>query len=478
MEQNAALREDKPRLSNSFNTYASPEVKQKLGWLVDKASEWAGRDVVLVSSNDLKNYNNPANIKEYGGGIISALQGILPESQQDKITAWKNTTNSNAKAAMNAAALHGAPFATFLERPGPEQKGLCMITLPDMDDTKAFLGKAFAGEDTDTSRMPGDSEDWLAVVIAHEAVHCKMHLTGLAPAVAGTPESLREQFKRSHDQTLKQEIQADQHGFDHYKEAMKDGRDLDPAVLNSFRDLRAIDSIRNGGSIMLGGLGNDHTSNLLLHTHHENDGHGHGHGHMDVNKPETINAITTAQNETTMMAQMAIGMAMGRAYVQSLPEQTLYLRLEGAAAMSMKPGEVSPSVVPKDFDSNPQRAGLLTGYVMAAEKPETLYAATRALQERGAFGEGTLQEAYAKQFIDAIEATAHEKKAPEREALVTFFHESLEKSDGGTKAMEAAVRHNIAQARAPDSPAIENTTLADTAPENKNRANITMAPQM
>jgi|GEM_PF-5244652 hypothetical protein len=458
-----------PGLRGSFNAYASPETREKMGWLADKAAEWSGRDVVLVSKNDLLKHTTAQSIETPGGQLKDAIQAVIPQSRMDNLLSWQLFVPDANRASMNEMALEQSPFAALLAAPSANDIGVCIIALPDLDDTKAFLGEAFAGKETDTKRLPGDNEDWLAVVVAHEATHCKMHTDGFDASVKGEQTPLKTQFQRLHDHTLKQEIQADQRGFELYKDAVKEGKPLDPAVLQSFKALRAIDSLKGGGSVLLGSAGNDHTSNLLLETgHHDHDGHTH----LKAEDPKAITAITTAQNETAMMAQMAIGMTFGRVHVATQDEQRLILAHEGLAAMIADWTDDAPAVTLRDFDTNPQRASLLSGYALAKDKPELMYAATRALQERGAFGQGTLQDTYARQYIDAIDATTKNPSDPQRSALVTFFHDNLEQSDGGAKTIEAAVRHNLATAKAPDSPILSQSGMANADMDDKNRPGL------
>lgn len=461
-------------LSGTFNTYASAETRQKLGWIADKAAEWSGRDVVLVSKNDLLEYSTAQNMTIPGGPLLGTLQAVLPPSQQNTVSYWSAMVGNDRREQMKEAVLSQSPFAANLSIPTPNNPGICIIALPDLDDTKEFLTNAFSGGSADAKRMPGDNEDWMAVVVAHEATHCKMHAAPFPSAtIPGETPSLKSIFQKMHDHTLKQEIQADQRGFSLYRDAVQDGQSLDPAVLGAFKSLRAIDSLQTGGSLLLGSNGNDHTTNLLLQTgHHDHDGHNH----LDPTNPKDITAITTAQNETAIMAQMAIGMTFGRAYVNSQPEQKLLLSHEGVLSFAADPTKDSPSVQLRDFDTNPQRASMLSGYALVQEKPEMLYAATRVLQERGAFGQGTLQEAYAKQYIDAIEATTKQPNDPGREALVTFFHQSLEESQGGAKTMAAAVRHNIALANAPETPTPDAGTLAQNDMTEKRPSSQGTAP--
>lgn len=456
-------------LRGSFNAYASPETREKLGWLADKAAEWSGQDVVLVSRNDLLNHTNAQTISTPGGQLQGAIQAVIPQSRQSNLAHWQLFVPDGNREGQSNLALAQSPFATLLGKPSANDTGMCLIALPDLDNTKAFLGEAFAGPEADAGRLPGDNEDWLAVVVAHEATHCKMHFAG--PAVNTGAEPLKEQFQRLHDHTLKQEIQADQRGFELYKDAMKEGKPLDPAVLQSFKALRAIDSLKGGGSVLLGSAGNDHTSNLLLAAgHHDHDGHTH----MNIEDPKAITELSNAQNETAMMAHMAIGMTFGRTHVVAQYDHRLVLDNEGLAAMIDDGTKDSPAVTLKDFETNPQRANLLSGYALANEKPELMYAATRALQERGAFGQGTLQDSYARQYVEAIDATTKDPSNAYREGLVTFFHESLDKNGDGAKAMENAVRYNLAQAKAPDT-AIGQNVMANAELEDKNRPTAAQA---
>lgn len=458
---------DPPQASAAFNLHASPETRAKLGWVADRLPQWAGRDVVVVSAADLKAHaaSRPSDAPDHL--LTGFIKTTLPDSIEN-LDWWQANRPIGSQNVAARMIMQHAPFATDVTPKTESNGGVCMIALPDLDDTKKSLVGALTNHEVDPDRLPGDDDDWLTVALAHEAVHCKSHVATLMPEkdTLDSATTLSEKFRIVSAHTLGNEIDADRKGISIYREEAKAGRSLDAGVPGAFRAIRAIDSINNNGSILLGSAGHDHATNAAVALH----GEEMGHRNMQSVSPGVLQdtqKLAAALNETTMLPQMMIGMTLGPAYVRNAPDSMLRFQSEAPNANLFTPGAI---VKPEDFTTSPQRAGLLSGYALAAEKPELMYAATKALQERGAFRPGTLQDVYASQYLDAVEKLKPDLVKPEQ---VAFFHDEFEKIDGGALSLQSAVRYNIAAAE-------QNPETAATMAALPNQANLNrpvQAPQ-
>ncbi len=240
--------------------YASTDVEDRLGWIMDGLGQWAGMPVVLISREDL--------LPHLSEDLVSLFEKVMANPDY-KLTAEEALTFREATLhafKSHAAAVGNTSLLSYLDNPSeqmrlyterlagsavfsayrqtaaaltvnsrdyhmPENQGFrtCIITMPDKNMSAADFASFLSGgiPKSELKAVPGTGNDWLGFILAHEAGHCSSY--NLLQALFGSPNL-----------KLRSEARADQAAIDSYFNALTSGKPLSPDVPEYFAATRGL----------------------------------------------------------------------------------------------------------------------------------------------------------------------------------------------------------------------------------------------
>lgn len=288
---------------------ASDATRQALGWIGPRTAEVAGVDTLVVTRGDITVLNSFVQVPD----LLDLSRD--PESMVD----W-DKTNENLRDTFNRAGIppdyftapqiegfarsivlqQASAFPMDFEGDGTNDFGL--ITAPDLDaDPRQYVSNLTGIPAERLMNVPGDSEDYVALIMFHEAGHVAQPAAAVHNRTADLPF----------------EIDADQKSFQAYLQSAAEGRDLDPAVLHMIRDARIVGSVQDPGS-HLGLVGN------MLGMHTLGSAPSHTTGFFldaDNGLPQVNAEAALAATHGMLMTNMVVNMAVGLHAMTEIAQQ-------------------------------------------------------------------------------------------------------------------------------------------------------------
>jgi hypothetical protein len=407
------------------DVYARPDLLDEYSVAVPHLSKWAGMPVVIMTPDDLppkivaaalalkKDYDNWRSTKPPGWtdadlakndaykneGKLIALSAARPFRQ-----AFHKLTGEHFKGdAADAFAdmMTGEAYAVTVQ----DRRGVnyCMIRAPGPDwDTPQRIFSIVADLKPNLNAISGATgtlQDWLTIIMAHEAAHCRLH--GSNEARRTLPDWAAEGHA-SHkvnytEGGLAREIEADRAAFAEYRAlALTDNR-LDLQSLKHFQAARAISSLllhgRRGNSFI---EGHRHATSIAVSPDGATPAWS---GNPD--KFSDMTAILDSLDMPAMLSTLLIAHVMAPAADDTpVTVPTIlcaYPIPEVFTACSKGSYETAGQKIRDHYYD-----ARLFGNAEAVRNPAVRVAALTALQETGIFKSNPMTKAYVDQFLTAV----------------------------------------------------------------------------
>lgn len=232
---------------DAFKTYVTKDTLQRLGWLANELPAWARMDVVVFGKEDLnlsetaraqmlhiaqystdRTYHDDllkmaAMVRPFVHRFMKSFEGL----ERDGVAAAA-TDNLQKSLALRAAFQNEAASALSLTDANGNKKSFCFITLPPPNLSAIdFVDRLSEFPRGKFSRVSGEGMEWLALILAHEASHCRHR-----------PDGLPEQITT--DDLIVDETYADISGMNIYAGLAKEGRIKTPSLPDDMLAIRAI----------------------------------------------------------------------------------------------------------------------------------------------------------------------------------------------------------------------------------------------
>lgn len=176
--------------------YSAPETAAKIGTFAEKLPGWAGANVILIGRDDLRlteeketelNLALNAALQNHSGGAERVDKVVAPYIDRyiDSFPALRAEKISGripapVRRAVTEFLVYGRFSAGgargFLPQGDDNGKnGFCIIVAPSFEAKTAteFISLLTGIAEEDLANIPGTTQDWLAVIMAHEAQHCQ-----------------------------------------------------------------------------------------------------------------------------------------------------------------------------------------------------------------------------------------------------------------------------------------------------------------
>lgn len=248
-------------MGEPFKLYTSKETKATippadLKLLEKLLPQWAGQNVILVSSKDTKP-GAPAD------GTVDQLYSTRFQNFLNRLPIAKGTGTSDATLTDAYATAAKGEFAASAM---PAFKGTGMMTVAvDYKHLNQFIPAGLAGLPQGfLKNVPGTSTDWMLATVAHETGHLSS-VDADAKDLAGMKGLYSNADQRS-AYTNDREIEADTKGLTNYFALRAQKPGINPDVPATYMELRALGTVRNSGDALsnLQTAATDHATNPAI----------------------------------------------------------------------------------------------------------------------------------------------------------------------------------------------------------------------
>ena len=191
--------------------YATPETRLRLGFLTSVLAGWAGRDVIVISRQDIRNLAGPAfadqasrqlkagNAKFFSDIFNTVTSRLGYDYHPPRLTSGRDDGGiidlHTAAALETTLADTGATVAMNSTDVTAGTSNLCVISMPETDSADKIL-ETFIQMNPSQARFDLNRQDLVNFIFAHETGHCGQYMA--MPTLGGI---------------LKREIEADQHAM-------------------------------------------------------------------------------------------------------------------------------------------------------------------------------------------------------------------------------------------------------------------------
>jgi hypothetical protein len=344
--------------------YASAEMKQQMGWIGDRLPGWAGQDVLVIGKKDLEKMDSSlppgARLKQY------------LETYRDPDI--RNAIPNKQLAEYEGAILRGEASATNIE--GKNNRSFGIITAPDMSlSARQYAAQSAHLPPESLRNIPGTRTEWQAKTFMHEAEH------------------LKHDHSNSPKLQLRKEMEAEQGLIRHYFNEKARGQSLDPAVLQSVMDMRAIGAFRFPVNMDDLRSPNTHPTHATASAFH-ND-------RAPENAANSMKSLAAAQTKI----HGVMGLQEGLEKFQNGLSYKFKIDKELPDALKDREKEFPKSVGFGNFANNPMNQ-IRVGEQIAKDNPGLQYAYTKALLNIGALNGNPEGKDAARHYVSAMEKHA------------------------------------------------------------------------
>ncbi len=248
-------------MGEPFKLYASKETKvtippADLKLLQQLLPQWAGQNVILVSSKDLKPGAPPEGTVDQQ--YTAKFQNFLNRLPIPKGTGTADATLTDAY----ATAAKGEFAASAM--PAFKQTGMMTVAV-DYNHLNQFIPGGLAALPPGILKnVPGTSTDWMLATVAHESGHLSS-----VNADAQDLAAMKGKYSNADQKSVytnDRETEADTKGLTNYFALRAQKPNINPDVPAAYMQLRALGTIRNSGDALsnLQTAATDHATNPAL----------------------------------------------------------------------------------------------------------------------------------------------------------------------------------------------------------------------
>lgn len=370
----------------NVTVFATMQTQESLGWVLDDVGEMLDINTLVISSNDISPsipnfldpdfdpsaaYTSNEKLRDMLSTAIAATD--VPEEIKEQYLFAIDRHNQSlpledntVREAMDSYittletyALNDAASANSLDMDADGQQDLAIIVTPKLDQDPSYYISAFSQiPEKFIGDLPGDSEDYEAAIMFHEAGHVIQDKVIDNHIYATNPLA----FEADADATMVRK----------FNEAAHDHGSVDPAVMEVFQEARLAGGLANSGLIM----GQD-LANTLLEAGHNYSFASHNTGQLVdwENGLPTMSEnhdIAEIEAQTTFQVNFALGLYDKAKMIETLAgnhEQSP----EQMAAIS--------DIMKKAMDDMPGTAK--NGAIYGHEHPGAALATLEVMSERG-----------------------------------------------------------------------------------------------